>query len=744
MNGFPVALGNGDEVIAFDIGGTSFRSALLTREGRLRSVQRVPSINFRSVPGRSAADILDTVAAYIAQTARELSRGSASRDDPAVAVSMGAALNAHTGRLLGSGPILGAGSTSFDLENAIRRYLPRSPVTVVNDVTASLVAHSCLPAFRHCRKLALVTVSTGIASRVLNCSVPHVPVDPGLGIQGEIGHHPVPFFLDGRPLSLPCDCGGMDHVSAFSSGLGIQRVLEHLPEIFPAEFRNSLLHQPNGTASTSLAILAGALAESDPLAAKVLHAVTRPIAEAIKWHFMLDPEIDKLVLTGGVCFVLHQFYLAAILEHLSASGYYPVTAGSRAYWASRVDMGPLSDDAGLLGAAFIAREAPCLHRRETLSAGPPYRVWREHAIDFSIHLAEGTLRDGTFPEYLLDPFDRIILVIDGRVNEIYGEAIRLMLAGSRRGVETIPVSITEKQKDMGAIANLASSFEDLRVRRRKDLVVAAGGGITLDLAGLATNLFRRGIPCLRLPTTLLAEIDAGIGIKNAVNFRQSKSRLGTFSAPYAVVVDPAFLLSLPDRQIRNGLSEALKIALVADRQLFELIESSAAHLLRTRLQCSQGSELIRRSIRAMLLELAPNLHERTLDRLPDYGHTFSPIFEFVLSDLEHGEAVALDMALDAALALLLGSLDRADAHRILLTQHALGLPIVRDEICVDILARGVREAKRHRGGQLRMPLLSGIGEARFVDELTDTQLADALAFVRSWTGRGACEVAQSA
>jgi 2-epi-5-epi-valiolone synthase len=219
-----------------------------------------------------------------------------------------------------------------------------------------------------------------------------------------------------------------------------------------------------------------------------------------------------------------------------------------------------------------------------------------------------------------------------------------------------------------------------------------------------------------------------------VNFRHRKSRVGTYSAPYAVVVDPRFLATLSIRQTRNGLSEALKIALVADRPLFELIEEHALDLIRTKLQCAYGTELIRRSIRAMLLELSPNLHERILDRFPDYGHTFSPVFEFELSDIEHGEAVALDMAVATGLATLLGMLDFGDAERILATQHVLGLPIVRPGMTLDMLMRGIHDAKKHRGGKLRMPILRGIGEATFIDEVSETQLQQALAFVQSWSG----------
>lgn len=734
MNEFPVALGNGDEVITFDIGGTSFRSALLTREGRLTGVQRIPSINSRSMPGRSAAEIVDEIAVYIAKTAKSFWHSPMLQGrHPAIAISLGAALNAHTGQIHGSGPILGEDSTSLDLDRALRLHLPDANITIVNDVTASLIAHSRLPGFRNTRRLALITVSTGIASRVLNCSVPHVPVDPILGTQGEIGHHRVAFSLAGRALSLKCDCGGVDHVNAFASGNGIKRVLGQAREIFPQEFRTSDLSKGDLSSDGSLDMFADSLANGDALSEKLLKAITLPIAEAIKWHFTLDPEIDKLILTGGVCFFLRDFYLSSVLENLNAFEFYPLTSDGESFWGDRVILGPASDDAGLIGAAYMARESPKIHRREILTAEPPYRVSRQNAIDYPIHVVQGILQNGAFPEYLLDPFDRIILVADATVDEIYGDAIRGLLAGPHRRLDTIVLRASEKQKDLFAVTEVVSSFETLGVRRRKDLVVAAGGGITLDIVGFSASIFRRGVPCMRLPTTLLAEIDAGVGVKNGINFRQSKSRLGTFSPPYAVVVDPCFLTTLSDRQIRNGLAEAIKIALVADRPLFELIEEHAFSLVRTKLQCAPGAELIRRAIRAMLLELSPNLCERTLDRFPDYGHTFSPIFEFELSNLEHGEAVALDMAIATAFAAVSGILDIEDAERIFVAQDALELPIVRAGLTMDMLLRGVHEAKRHRGGQLRMPVLCGIGEAMFIDEISEPQLEEALAFIRSWS-----------
>ena len=732
MNEFPFALGNGNEVVTFDIGGTSFRSGLVTREGRLIGVHRIPSINRWSQRGKSGADIMDAIGAYIAKTVRsfwDIPELEGRR--PAIAISLGAAMNAHTGKIHGSGPILGDDSTVFDLEKTISEHLDDADVTIVNDVTASLIAHSRLAGLYHARQLALITVSSGIASRILNCSMPHVPVDALLGTQGEIGHHRIAFSIDGRAISLKCDCGGLDHVNAFASGNGIRHVLAKVRELLPEEFRASALNTGDKAAEISVDTLADGLAVGDALSRKVLKAVTLPIAEAIKWHFLLDPEIDKLILTGGVCFLLGESYLRAVLENLSESGFYPLASGAESYWADRVILGPQSDDAGLIGAAYIARESLKIHRQEALNVQPPYRVSRQSALEYPIEVVQSVFQKEEFPQYILKPFDRIILVIDSNVNDIYGDEIRKLLAGSNRTVETAVLQMSEKQKDMFSVMDVISTFERVGLRRRNDLTVAAGGGVVLDIVSFACSIWRRGVPFMKLPTTLLAEIDAGIGIKTGVNFRQNKNRLGTFTPPYAVVVDPCFLKTLPERQIRNGLSESLKIALMNDRVLFELLEEHACYLMDTKLQCKEGRELICRSIRAMMMELSPNLTEIWLERRPDYGHTFSPIFEFELSDLEHGEAVALDMAVSTGIAVMQGILDVDAAERVLATQHSLGLPILRDGTTVDMLMRGIRDARKHRGGRLRMPVLSGIGEATFIDEVSEAQLEESLDFIRA-------------
>ncbi len=120
--------------------------------------------------------------------------------------------------------------------------------------------------------------------------------------------------------------------------------------------------------------------------------------------------------------------------------------------------------------------------------------------------------------------------------------------------------------------------------RRKEPIIAIGGGVCLDVAGLAANLYRRNTPLIKIPTTVMAAVDASIGIKTAVNFHGRKNKMGTYCAPLAVFIDKTFLKTLGDRHLSNGSAEILKMACIKDRELFELLEKHSAELIQTKFQ----------------------------------------------------------------------------------------------------------------------------------------------------------------
>jgi 3-dehydroquinate synthase len=222
-------------------------------------------------------------------------------------------------------------------------------------------------------------------------------------------------------------------------------------------------------------------------------------------------------------------------------------------------------------------------------------------------------------------------------------------------------------------------------------------------------------------------IDAAIGVKTAVNYQGRKSAIGTYYPPAGVLVDPSFLTTLSRRELASGLAEAIKIAVVADAELFELLETRSA-TIGDAVDGTNARELIAGCITALLPELADNLWETQLERLADFGHTFSPALEMAAAGrLLHGEAVALDMALSIELAEGRGYIDGDTGARVRGLLSDAGLPLLDDLMTEERLWRGLGETTRHRGGLQRLPLPVAIGSAAFVSDIGREELGRALA-----------------
>jgi 3-dehydroquinate synthase len=235
-----------------------------------------------------------------------------------------------------------------------------------------------------------------------------------------------------------------------------------------------------------------------------------------------------------------------------------------------------------------------------------------------------------------------------------------------------------------------------------------------------------------VPTTLIGLVDAGVGAKTGVNFGGHKNRLGSYEPPVAALLDRAFLSTVDGRHIRNGLAEILKIALIKDAALFDLLEQYGAELVTERLQGetpqteAAARGVLRAAVQGMLEELQPNLWEHSLERLVDYGHTFSPTIEMrALPALLHGEAVNVDMALTTVISWHRGLVSEQDRDRILDVMRALRLPTWHPECAPEVLHHALVETTRHRDGQQRLPLPAGIGAATFVNDVTLDELVQA-------------------
>jgi 3-dehydroquinate synthase len=255
-------------------------------------------------------------------------------------------------------------------------------------------------------------------------------------------------------------------------------------------------------------------------------------------------------------------------------------------------------------------------------------------------------------------------------------------------------------------------------------VIAVGGGALLDLVGLAAATAHRGVRHVRVPTTTLSQADSSIGVKNGINAFGKKNFIGTFAVPWAVVNDSEMLASLPPRDKRAGYVEAVKVALIRDREFFEEIEGNAAKL--REFEPAAMQRLIQRCAELHLDHIANSGDPFELGsaRPLDFGHWSAHKLE-QLSEykLRHGEAVAIGIALDVVYARRMGLLAAKAADRILKLLETLGFDLYANELLhVDsegalVVLKGLEEFREHLGGRLTVTLLNGIGRGIEVHEM---------------------------
>ncbi|MFI2378334.1 sedoheptulose 7-phosphate cyclase [Streptomyces sp. NPDC018964] len=328
---------------------------------------------------------------------------------------------------------------------------------------------------------------------------------------------------------------------------------------------------------------------------------------------------------------------------------------------------------------------------------------------------------------------RRLIVIDATVHSLYGERLAAYLAGHDVEFQLCVIDAHESVKVMETVFEVVGAMDAFGVPRRHAPVLAMGGGVLTDIVGLAASLYRRATPYVRIPTTLIGMIDAGIGAKTGVNFREHKNRLGAYHPSSLTLVDPGFLATLDARHLRNGLAEILKIALIKDAELFDLLERHGVGLVEQRMQPGEGSAggaaltVLCRAVQGMLQELQPNLWEHQLRRLVDFGHSFSPTVEMAaLPELLHGEAVCTDMALSSVLAHHRGLLTGTELGRVLDVMRLLRLPVLHPVCTPELMHRALADTVKHRDGWQHLPLPRGIGDAVFVNDLARQEVEAAL------------------
>jgi 3-dehydroquinate synthase len=347
---------------------------------------------------------------------------------------------------------------------------------------------------------------------------------------------------------------------------------------------------------------------------------------------------------------------------------------------------------------------------------PTFRVEStQHAYDAIVE--RGVL--GRVAEFLPSGAGKVFVVTTEDVWKLHGRVLESL------GAEVLFFPGGEARKRLSEVETLAERMVAAG-GDRSSLVVAFGGGIVNDVAGLLAAIFMRGIPVIQVPTTLLAQVDAAIGGKTGVNLMSGKNLLGSFHQPLAVLIDPDVLSTLPEREYRAGLYEIVKCGVIRDAELFHLLDKSAENVLAR--DPATLDRIIADAVRIKAEVVSADEREGDLRRILNFGHTVGHALEAEThyTRFLHGEAVAFGMRAATALAERTGNL--APAGRAAIDRVIAGYgPIPSlDGVTAGRLAGRLTADKKTVQGKVHFVLPVKIGDVRIVSGVEDRLVIESI------------------
>jgi 3-dehydroquinate synthetase len=348
-------------------------------------------------------------------------------------------------------------------------------------------------------------------------------------------------------------------------------------------------------------------------------------------------------------------------------------------------------------------------------------ISKTHRVSYQVLFTEGLFTKGN---QSLKNFcsNKMLVVIDKKVHKIYRKRIVDFFKSIDCEFEFFLFEATEENKNMNSVMEICEAAKGFRMKR-DSVFIGIGGGITLDVLGFAASMFRRKANYIRIPTTLLGIVDAGVGVKVGVNHKNSKNLLGAYYAPLASFNDQSFLETLPSSEVRNGLYEIIKMALCDNRTLFVLLENNFQLFLKRKFN-SITDKINRSAALAMMKCLEPNLYENNLKRKVDFGHTFSQyIEEATCFRIKHGEAVGMDMFISSYIAHQRGLMSDEDFQRVIKLFKSIGGLAHFNRVDAKDLYNSLDAIRDHRAGKLNLVLPTELGRCIFtqkcsLDEIT--------------------------
>jgi len=315
--------------------------------------------------------------------------------------------------------------------------------------------------------------------------------------------------------------------------------------------------------------------------------------------------------------------------------------------------------------------------------------------------------------------NKYFILIDENVHRLFIDTLLQDLTS--RIFEVIVVPSGEKSKSLDTYKWIIDELSKKEMLRRSNLILV-GGGVVMDLGGFVGATYMRGVPTINIPTTLVAQIDAAIGGKVAVNHKTAKNLVGAFYNPKMVLVDPQFLTTLNKNQIRDGLAEIIKIAIVYSPELFDILEKKIIDIFSLEQHIIQKILLL--SIQSKIDLLKSDPLENNLERVLNFGHTLAHPIETINKheDISHGHAVAIGIAVATRFASAKGFCSKETSNRVLRVLDNAGLPTTLSGFDYQELYKAIQMVVRVRNGNINLVVPNEIGRPLIIKDASIEEL----------------------
>jgi len=322
------------------------------------------------------------------------------------------------------------------------------------------------------------------------------------------------------------------------------------------------------------------------------------------------------------------------------------------------------------------------------------------------------------------------LVTTETVAGLYLETVRKSLMSEGYNVTVVVVPDGEEYKTLATYERIMTQLIDARFERRS-IVVPLGGGVIGDVAGFVAATLLRGVPFIQIPTTIVAQVDSSIGGKVAVNHPLGKNLIGSFYQPRGVLIDTRVLKTLEHREVISGMGEAIKHAMIRDREFFSFLEKHLETIMKFEASDTVMERFIAWNCRIKAAVVAADERESGLRSILNYGHTVGHALETITgySRFKHGEAVILGMIAGGRIAVAKGLMTESDFNRQNSLLERVGMKVSLDGISIRDVLTAMTLDKKVIGGRIRFILPDGIGSVRIHDDVTEREIEDSLEFL---------------